>query len=146
MHQTLRNVLGDHVQQKGSNITVERLRFDFSHPSRTTPEEIYAVEKQVNDIIQKDLPVSFKVLSYQEAIKEGALAFFAEKYPEKVKVYTVGDPDKPFSREICGGPHVEHTGILGQFKIIKEESLGAGVRRIYAKVFYKQKTAYEMIW
>lgn len=135
MHKALRMVLGDHVGQKGSNITVERLRFDFSHPSKLTEEEIKKVEAIVNDQIKKNLPVSFVVSTFKEAISGGALAFFGERYPEKVKVYTVGDPmGTYFSREICGGPHVENIGVLGIFKIQKEESAGAGIRRIYATV------------
>jgi alanyl-tRNA synthetase len=122
--------LGEHVGQKGSNITVERLRFDFSHPQKVTPEELKKVEDIVNEQIKKDLPVSCTVSTYAEAVKNGATAFFGERYPEKVKVYTVGT----FSKEICGGPHVEHTGTLGHFKILKEESAGAGIRRIYAVV------------
>ena len=133
MHQALRMVLGNHVGQKGSNITVERLRFDFSHPAKLTEEEIAKVEAIVNDQIKKDLQVSFVVLPYKDAIAEGALAFFGERYPEKVKVYTVGDPGGTyFSREICGGPHVDRTGILGNFRVQKQESAGAGIRRIYA--------------
>ena len=130
LHKALRMTLGDHVSQKGSNITVERLRFDFSHPQKLTPEELAKVEKIVNVQIQKDLPVSMSVSTYDEAVKSGAMAFFGERYPEKVKVYMIGD----FSKEICGGPHVEHTGTIGQFKILKEESAGAGIRRIYAVV------------
>ncbi|KKP58106.1 MAG: alanyl-tRNA synthetase [Candidatus Gottesmanbacteria bacterium GW2011_GWA1_34_13] len=150
LHQALRLTLGNNVSQKGSNITAERLRFDFSHTQKLTPEEITKVENLVNEQIKKDLPVSFAVMTYEEAIKKGALAFFGERYPEKVKVYTVGNPSmdsasssqassgnkdlRVFSKEICGGPHVEHTGILGKFKIIKEENLGAGLRRIYGKL------------
>jgi alanyl-tRNA synthetase len=135
MHQALRMVLGNHVSQKGSNITDERLRFDFSHSIKLTTEQIKQVEDIVNDQIQKDLPVSFIISAYDEAVVSGALAFFGERYPEKVKVYTIGNPKgKYFSREICGGPHVEHTGLLGRFKIIKEESAGAGIRRIYASL------------
>jgi len=130
VHQALRLVLGNHVSQKGSNITVERLRFDFSHPAKVTDEELKEVETIVNEQIQKDLPVSCVVSTYKEAIKNGALAFFGQRYPEKVKVYSVGT----FSKEVCGGPHVEHTGTIGHFKIIKEESAGAGIRRIYATV------------
>jgi alanyl-tRNA synthetase len=128
MHQALRSVLGDHVQQKGSNITNERLRFDFSHSQKVTPEEIATVEKIVNEQIQRDLAVSFAMSTYESAIKEGVLAFFGERYPENVKVYTIGD----FSREICGGPHVERTGLLGKFSVTREEASSAGVRRIYA--------------
>ena len=128
MHQALRSVLGDHVQQKGSNITAERLRFDFSHPQKVGVDELKKVEEIVNQQIKRDLPVSFSVTTYDEAIKEGALAFFGERYPEKVKVYTIGD----FSKEICGGPHVENTSKLTPFKITREEATSAGVRRIYA--------------
>jgi alanyl-tRNA synthetase len=135
LHQALRMVLGDHVGQKGSNITVERLRFDFSHPTKMTDTELAEVEQIVNEQIQKDLPVSFIVTTYTEAVKNGSLAFFGQRYPEKVKVYTIGDANgKYFSREVCGGPHVEHTGLLGNFKILKEESAAAGIRRIYASV------------
>jgi alanyl-tRNA synthetase len=134
LHQALRIVLGNHVGQKGSNITVERLRFDFSHPAKLTDAELAKVELIVNEQIKNDLPVSFIVTKYEAAIKSGALAFFGERYPENVKVYTVGDPDgEYFSREVCGGPHVNHTGELKKFSILKEESAGAGVRRIYAK-------------
>jgi alanyl-tRNA synthetase len=137
LHAALQKVLGTHVSQKGSNITVERLRFDFFHPAKVTPEELKKVEEIVNEQITKDLPITMKVSTYEEAIKEGAMAFFSQKYPEKVKVYTVGPSTgsgSPFSREVCGGPHVEHTGLLGHFKILKEESAGAGIRRIYAVV------------
>lgn len=130
LHQALRSILGDHVSQKGSNITAERLRFDFSHPTKVGPEEIAKVEAIVNEQIKKDLPISFKQTSYDEALQEGALAFFGERYPEKVKVYTIGE----FSKEICGGPHVVKTGVLGEFKITREEASSAGVRRIYATV------------
>jgi alanyl-tRNA synthetase len=128
LHQALRSVLGVHVQQKGSNITNERLRFDFSHSQKVSPEEIQQVEKIVNEQINRDLAVSFRIATYDEAIKEGALAFFGERYPEKVKVYQIGD----FSKEICGGPHVERTSTLGKFSITREEASSAGVRRIYA--------------
>jgi len=121
-------VLGDHVAQKGSNITAERLRFDFSHPDPMTPEQIRKVEEIVNEQIRRDLPVSMKVETLEEAKAEGAMALFGEKYGESVKVYTVGD----FSKEVCGGPHVEHTGVLGKFVIQKEQSSSAGVRRIRA--------------
>ncbi|MBI3956112.1 alanine--tRNA ligase [Candidatus Gottesmanbacteria bacterium] len=130
LHAALRQILGPHVQQKGSNITAERLRFDFSHPAKLTPEELDKIAVLVNENIKADLQVTIEVMSYDEAIKVGALAFFGERYPEKVKVYTMG----AFSREICGGPHVTNTGVLGSFQIIKEESAGSGVRRIYATV------------
>ncbi|MEK7166378.1 MAG: alanine--tRNA ligase, partial [Patescibacteria group bacterium] len=128
LHQSLRTVLGNHVQQKGSNITSDRLRFDFSHPVKLKEEEIKKIEELVNQKIKENLSVSFKISTYNDALKEGALAFFGERYPEKVKVYSIGS----YSKEICGGPHVTHTGVLGHFKITKEEALGAGTRRIYA--------------
>ena len=128
LHKALRMVLGGHVQQKGSNITPERLRFDFSHGDKMTPEEIARVEGIVNEQISRALPVNMEVMSLDEAKHAGALAFFGEKYEEKVKVYTIGD----FSKEVCGGPHVENIGELGKFKIQKEQSSSAGVRRIRA--------------
>ena len=135
MYQALKNVLGDHVVQRGSNITGERTRFDFSHPQKMTTEEIKKVEDIVNEQIKKDLPVTWKEENTKEALKSASGAF-GDKYGEKVKVYTIGDPKKPFSREICGGPHVEHTGIIGEggkkFKIVKEEASSSGVRRIKA--------------
>lgn len=130
MHQALRNVLGNHVAQKGSNITSERLRFDFSHSVKLTPGQLNEITAIVNDRIHEDLPVVYTVMSYEQAIQQNALAFFGERYPETVKVYSVGT----FSKEICGGPHVERTGVLGEFTIIKEESAGSGIRRIYATV------------
>ncbi len=124
----LRKVLGEHVSQKGSNITSERLRFDFSHPEKMTPEQIKQVEDLVNEKISQDLPVKMEEMSLEQAKKQGAMGVFESKYGEKVKVYTIGN----FSKEICGGPHAERTGILGKFKITKEESSSAGVRRIKA--------------
>lgn len=128
LHQALRNVLGDHVYQKGSNITSERLRFDFSHPEKMTKEQIAAVEDLVNKKIQEDLPVSYEEMDIAEAQKRGAIGLFEEKYGNRVRVYKMGD----FSYEICGGPHVEHTGQLSHFKIVKEEPCSAGIRRIKA--------------
>lgn len=128
LHQALRTVLGDHVGQKGSNITTERLRFDFTHPQPMTPEEIQRVEDIVNEQIKRDLPVTCETMSLEEAKKRGAIAFFDSKYGEQVKVYTIGD----FSKEVCGGPHVTHTGDMGHFHILKEQSSSAGVRRIKA--------------
>jgi alanyl-tRNA synthetase len=128
LHKALRQVLGEHVQQKGSNITAERLRFDFSHPDKMTAEQVRRVEEIVNRQISLDLPVSFETLSLREATAAGAIALFGEKYQEKVKVYTIGD----FSKEVCGGPHVRSTGALGRFRITKEQSSSAGVRRIRA--------------
>jgi len=127
LHASLRKILGEHVQQKGSNITAERLRFDFSHSQKMIPSEIQKVEDLVNQKIKENLPVKMKIMRLNEAKKEGALAFFGEKYENEVKVYNIGD----FSKEVCGGPHVDFTGTLGKFKIIKEESAGAGIRRIY---------------
>jgi alanyl-tRNA synthetase len=131
LHKALREVLGEHVQQKGSNITHERLRFDFVHDQKLTEEQKHQIENLVNQEIDKDLPVSFKTESLEEAKAEGALAFFGERYAEQVKVYSIGE----FSKEVCGGPHVSHLSELGgHVTITKEESLGAGVRRIYAVI------------
>lgn len=124
----LRIVLGDHVTQKGSNITAERLRFDFSHPEKMTPEQIAEVEKLVNEAINAKMDVSCEEMTLGQAREVGAMGVFDSKYEERVKVYTAGD----FSKEICGGPHVKNTGELGNFKISKEESSSAGVRRIKA--------------
>lgn len=128
LHQALRQVLGPTVQQMGSNITAERLRFDFSYPEKLTPEQIQAVEDIVNRQIENDLPVSVEVMSLDQATRSGALAFFGDKYGEQVKVYTIGS----FSKEVCGGPHVSRTGELSRFKIVKQEAVGQGVRRIRA--------------
>ena len=128
LHKALRMVLGDHVQQKGSNITAERLRFDFSHPEPMTEAEKKEVERLVNEAIKADLPVTMEVMPLEEAKKIGAMALFGEKYEDVVKVYKIGD----FSTEVCGGPHVEKTGILGNFVIKKEQSSSSGVRRIRA--------------
>lgn len=135
LHQALRMTLGSHVRQAGSHITPQRLSFDFTHPTPLTNQQIQKIEVLINEKIRQNLPVTFKVMTIQEAKKEGALAFFGEKYGEKVKVYFIG-PSKgekrPFSIEVCGGPHVSFTGEIGGVKIIKEESIGAGKRRIYA--------------
>ena len=128
----LRKVLGDHVVQKGSNITAERLRFDFSHSEKMTKEQIKETENFVNDIIKQDLPVGFEEMTLEKARELNAMGVFESKYGEMIKVYTIGSGDKIISREICGGPHVERTGILGHFKIQKEESSSSGVRRIKA--------------
>ena len=122
----LRRVLGDSVTQNGSNITKERLRFDFTFSRKMTPEEIAEVEKLVNDVIKKNLPVEQRFMPYDEAIDAGALAFFKENYGEEVSVYTVDD----FSMELCGGPHVERTGSLGIFKIAKQKKIGANLLRV----------------
>lgn len=137
MYKALKMVLGDHVVQRGSNITAERIRFDFTHGQKVTPEELAQVEQIVNEQIQKDLPVTWREENTKAALANGVSGAFGDKYGEIVKVYTVGDPDGDnFSREICGGPHVEHTGQLAEggktFKIKKEEASSAGVRRIKA--------------
>ncbi|MBN1242332.1 MAG: alanine--tRNA ligase [Spirochaetales bacterium] len=124
----LKRVLGDHVAQKGSNITAERLRFDFAHDAPMTPEQVKEVERLVNEQIARDLPVTMEVMDLEAAKASGATALFGEKYEARVKVYTVGD----FSKEVCGGPHVERTGTMGRFVIQKEQSSSAGVRRIRA--------------
>ena len=128
LHEALREVLGEHVKQSGSNITEERLRFDFTHPQKMTKEEIQKVEDLVNEQIKRDLQVKCEEMSYEDAKNSGAIGLFTDKYGDKVKVYTIGD----FSKEICGGPHVTHTGDMGTFKIKKEESSSSGVRRIKA--------------
>ena len=128
LHKALQTVLGEHVRQKGSNITAERLRFDFSHPDKMTDEQKAEVEAIVNTQIAADLPVTMEVVSLEEARERGAMALFDGKYDEQVKLYRVGD----FSLEVCGGPHVARTGELGRFRIQKEESSSAGVRRIRA--------------
>ncbi|OGL66819.1 hypothetical protein A3B21_00880 [Candidatus Uhrbacteria bacterium RIFCSPLOWO2_01_FULL_47_24] len=130
LHKALRGVLGLHVRQQGSDITAQRLRFDFTHPKKLSELEIKQISELVNEKIKEDLPVTSKEETYEEAIAEGALAFFKQKYPPRVKVYSVGN----FSKEICGGPHVTHSGEIGHFKIVKEESSAAGVRRIRAVV------------
>jgi alanyl-tRNA synthetase len=127
LHKALRIVLGDHVAQKGSNINPERVRFDFSHPAPMTKEEIAKVEEIVNEQIRRNLSVTMEMMSLEDAKASGAIALFGEKYEAVVKVYSMGD----FSKEVCGGPHVEHTGSLGKFRIQKEQSSSAGVRRIY---------------
>ncbi|TSA45092.1 alanine--tRNA ligase [bacterium] len=133
LHQALIDVLGGTVDQKGSNITAERLRFDFVCPRKMTPEEVKKVEKLVNQKISEDLPVHFELLTIDEAKSKEAIGIFDDKYAQiggKVKVYFVGD----YSKEICGGPHVTHTGEIGKFKITKEEPVAAGIRRIRATV------------
>ncbi len=139
MYQALRDVLGDHVIQRGSNITEERLRFDFSHPEKVTREQLDEVENIVNEQISQDLKVSFEEYPTKVAIEEkGALGQFGDRYGDTVKVYKMiaDGADKPFSFEICGGPHVDHTAQLNEdgkkFKILKEESSSAGIRRIKA--------------
>jgi alanyl-tRNA synthetase len=128
LHEALRRVLGPHVAQRGSNITAERLRFDFAHGERLAPEQLAAVEALVNEQIGRDLPVAWAEMGFEDAKRAGAIGLFEERYGEQVKVYAIGE----FSKEICGGPHVERTGELGRFRIAKEEAVGAGIRRIRA--------------
>ena len=134
LHKALKIVLGEHCNQKGSNITAERLRLDFTHGEKMTPEQIQKVEDIVNEQIQADLPVYRDMMTLDEARAAGATALFSNKYTdEKLSVYTMGRTREDFfSKEVCTGPHVEHTGVLGHFKIKKEESSSAGVRRIKA--------------
>lgn len=130
----LRQVLGNQVQQKGSNITSERLRFDFSFDRALTREELKKIEQLINQWLKDDLTVSNQILAKEEALKSGAIAFFADRYPDEVKVYTIGDADHWISKELCGGPHVEHTGQIAQFgnlEIFKEKAVAEGIRRIY---------------
>jgi alanyl-tRNA synthetase len=130
LQQALRNILGNHVRQKGSHITSERLRFDFTHSKKISDKEIIDIENTINKIIKNNLKVEHQMMHFKKAIEIGALFIPNANYPETVKVYSVGN----FSKEICGGPHVDFTGSMGSFKIIKEENLGSGIRRIYAKL------------
>ncbi len=133
LHAALRKVLGEKVEQKGSNITAERLRLDFSHPKKLTESEIKKVQDLINEQVKRNLPVTFETKTLKEALDAGALAFFGEKYGERVKVYTIGDPNGEwFSKEVCGGPHVKSTGEIGRVRIKKQEKIGAGLMRIYA--------------
>jgi alanyl-tRNA synthetase len=130
LHTALRRVLGKHVHQKGSNITTDRLRFDFSHGAKLTPEQINEVEKLINDQIAAGLDVSFTEMPVDIALDSGVIGEFEERYGDVVKVYSIGD----FSREICGGPHVANTKFIGPLKIQKEEASSKGIRRIKATV------------
>jgi len=132
LHAALHEILGPDANQKGSNITPERLRFDFSHGEKMTDEEKQKVEDWVNDKISKKLPVIHEEMSYNEAKEKGATGLFEDKYGDTVSVYSILDGETVVSRELCGGPHVENTGVLGKFKIKKEEASSAGVRRIKA--------------
>ena len=133
LHQALREVLGTHVSQKGSNITPERLRFDFAHTTKMTDEEKQRVEDIVNKKIEEALPVNVVELPIEEAVKTGALHFFGEKYGDKVTLYYIGNTiEEAFSKEFCGGPHIKNTSELGHFKIQKEEAVAQGIRRIKA--------------
>ena len=136
MYAALKKVVGDHVTQHGSNITEERLRFDFNNDEKVTREQLDEVEKLVNEWISWDLPVSFQEYPTDQAFEMGAIGAFGDKYGDTVKVYKMGDEPKRVSLEICGGPHVDHTNQLAEdgkvFKITKEESSSAGIRRIKA--------------
>ena len=140
LQQALRDVLGPEIHQMGSDINPERMRFDFNFNRKLTDEELKKVESIVNEEIQKDLPVSFEEMTFEEAKKSGARAFFKEKYPDRVRVYSigpdspVGEEGQPYSKEVCGGPHVSNTLKIGKFKITKQEAVGAGTRRIRAVV------------
>ena len=135
LHSALREVLGDHVEQQGSNITGERLRFDFTHSSALTEQEIQEVEQKINAFIQSELPVHREMLPKEQALKEGAMAFFLETYPDEVSVYTIGKDAKSdwISKELCGGPHVANTKEIGSINLYKQESIGAGKRRVYLR-------------
>lgn len=139
LHQALRDMLGTQVHQTGSNITVERLRFDFNYNKKLTDEQIESLEQTVNQKIKEDLPVRFEMMPLQKAKNIGAIGLFDEKYQEQVKVYIMGGSGKEgdyeaYSKEFCGGPHVQHTGVIQSFTITKQESLGQNQQRIYAKV------------
>ncbi len=136
LHAALRAVLGPEVRQDGSDITVERTRFDFKFPRKVMPEELQKIEQWVNDAIKRDLKVEWEEMAYEEGIQKGALGFFREKYPPRVKIYTMTDQatGQVLSCEFCGGPHVTHTAEVGKFKIVKEEASSAGIRRIRAVV------------
>ena len=128
LNAALKQVIGKDSHQRGSNITPERMRFDFSCDHKLTDEEKEKAEDLVNEWIKEDLKVTVETMNKEDAIKSGAECMFIEKYPEEVTVYTIGN----VSKELCGGPHVQHTGELGHFKIVKEEACSSGVRRIKA--------------
>jgi len=130
LHRALRDILGESVKQSGSNITNERIRFDFSFNEKLTDEQIKKVQDIVNSKIKENLAVKFEIMPVEKAKEQGAIGLFNEKYEDEVKVYSIGD----YSKEICGGPHVDFTGELKSFRIIKQENIGHGLRRIYAKV------------
>jgi len=133
LHESLRRVLGDHVTQKGSLVEPERLRFDFSHMKPISNEEVGKIENYVNEMVQKKSEVKTRIMTPKEAVENGALALFGEKYGEEVRVLSMGDEgDKYFSTELCGGTHVKNTGDIGKFKIVSQSSIAAGVRRIEA--------------
>jgi alanyl-tRNA synthetase len=132
LHSELRYILGEHVQQAGSLVAPDRLRFDFTHGAMLTQDELDAVEQSVNDAILANYPLDVEHTTYHKAVSEGAMALFGEKYGENVRVIKIGVPEEPFSMELCGGTHVHQTGEIGLFRIVSEASVGAGVRRIEA--------------
>lgn len=132
LHSELRYILGEHVQQAGSLVAPDRLRFDFTHGAMLTQDELDAVEQSVNDAILANYPLEVDHASYQEAMATGAMALFGEKYGDEVRIIKIGVPEEPFSQELCGGTHVSQTGEIGMFRIVSEGSVGAGVRRIEA--------------
>ena len=136
MHQALRDMFGTQLHQSGSNITAERVRFDFNFDRSLTPEEIAELEKVVGEKIDQNLEVNFEFMPLAQAKELGAIGLFDEKYSDKVKIYFIGnkDPEKAYSKEFCGGPHVSFTSEVKSFKIIKQENLGRGLRRLYVKV------------
>jgi len=142
LHSELRYILGEHVQQAGSLVAPDRLRFDFTHGMMLTQEELDAVEQSVNDAILAGYPLEVANTSYKEAVAGGAMALFGEKYGEQVRVIRIGDPGEPFSQELCGGVHVDQTGEIGLFRIVSETSVGAGVRRIEAVT---GRTAFQLV-
>src|SRR6202041_540368 len=138
VHAALRKVLGTHVEQKGSLVAADRLRFDFSHTQALTPDELRQVEELVNSAIRRNAPVETRVMALDEAIAAGAMSLFGEKYESDVRVLSIGD----FSMELCGGTHVERAGDIGLFKITAESGVAAGVRRVEAVT---GKTAYDWV-
>jgi alanyl-tRNA synthetase len=132
LHSELRYILGEHVQQAGSLVAPDRLRFDFTHGAMLTQDELDAVEQSVNDAILANYPLRATNMGYQEALSTGAMALFGEKYGDEVRVIQIGEPNGPFSQELCGGTHVQQTGEIGLFRIVSETSVGAGVRRVEA--------------
>ena len=133
LHESLRRVLGTHVTQKGSLVEPERLRFDFSHMKPISDEEMVKIESHVNHMISKKSDVRTRLMTPNEAVDNGALALFGEKYGDEVRVLSMGDEgEKYFSTELCGGTHVKNTGDIGKFKIISQSSIAAGVRRVEA--------------
>jgi alanyl-tRNA synthetase len=132
LHRELRDLLGEHIHQAGSVVAPDRLRFDFTHSSMLTQDELDTIEEGVNAVVLEDLPVEFEQMPYREAVAGGATALFTEKYGDEVRVVEVGWDDDVYSKELCGGTHVAHTGEIAFFHIVSEESTGAGVRRIEA--------------